>query len=275
MNARILVIEDNPVNMELMTYMLRAFGHEPITARDGPRGLDLARTSRPDLILCDIQIPGLDGYALAQRLKQDDTLRRIPMIAVTAYAMVGDREKVLAAGFDGYVAKPIDPTELANTIASILTQALPDALGHTATSTPSTERHPQGMAVLVLDDQDINLHFQRELLEPLGYRVLAAHEVPEALDMAVREHPSLIISDVGLNGTHGFEFLRLVKADARLRDVPFMFLTTTHWDAAVRDEGLALGADRFLFRPMDPSALLAEIRCCLSGGARRGRPPAH
>lgn len=274
MNARILVIEDNPVNMELMTYMLKAFGHEPIQARDGTQGLDLARTSQPDLILCDIQIPGLDGYALAQRLKQDDALRWIPLIAVTAYAMVGDREKVLAAGFDGYVAKPIDPAELANTIATILAQAPPEALVNGAT-TPSTARHPQGAAVLVLDDQDINLHFQRDLLEPLGYRVLTAHEVSEALEMAVREQPSLIISDVGLTGTHGFEFLRRVKADARLREVPFMFLTTTHWDAAVRDEGLALGADRFLFRPMDTSALLAEIRCCLSGAPGAQSTPAH
>lgn len=274
MNARILVIEDNPVNMELMTYMLKAFGHEPLQARDGTLGLELARTSQPDLILCDIQIPGLDGYALAQRLKQDDALRRIPLIAVTAYAMVGDREKVLAAGFDGYVAKPIDPAELANTIATILAQAPPEALVNGAT-TPSTARHPQGAAVLVLDDQDINLHFQRDLLEPLGYRVLTAHEVSEALEMAVREQPSLIISDVGLTGTHGFEFLRRVKADARLREVPFMFLTTTHWDAAVRDEGLALGADRFLFRPMDTSALLAEIRCCLSSVPGAQSTPAH
>ena len=109
MSARILVIEDNSANLELMVYLLEAFGYEALTALDGERGLDLARSENPDLILCDVHLPKLDGYEVAARLKSDPRLCRIPLVAVTALAMVGDRNRVLAAGFDAYIAKPIVP----------------------------------------------------------------------------------------------------------------------------------------------------------------------
>jgi len=108
--ARILIIEDNAANMELMTYLLKAFGHTVLSARDGAQGIDLARQERPDLIACDIQLPKVNGYEVARQLKATPELAAIPLIAVTALAMVGDREKVLAHGFDGYLTKPIDPT---------------------------------------------------------------------------------------------------------------------------------------------------------------------
>lgn len=105
----VLVIEDNPANLELMVYLLRAFGHTPVAARDGLEGVDKALTARPDVILCDLALPLLDGYGVARRLKNEPALRAIPLIAVTASAMVGDRDKVIAAGFDGYIRKPITP----------------------------------------------------------------------------------------------------------------------------------------------------------------------
>jgi len=109
MPKRILVIEDNPQNLELMTYLLRAFGHVALTAEDGVEGIELARREKLDLIICDVHLPGLDGYEVARHLKKDPMLRLIPLVAVTALAMVGDRDKVLAAGFDGYIDKPISP----------------------------------------------------------------------------------------------------------------------------------------------------------------------
>jgi CheY-like chemotaxis protein len=109
MGNQILVIEDNPANLELMTYLLKAFGHTPIVARDGEEGVAAALRATPDLILCDIALPKLDGYGVARRLKAHPDLRKVPLIAVTASAMVGDREKVIATGFDGYISKPITP----------------------------------------------------------------------------------------------------------------------------------------------------------------------
>lgn len=109
MSARILIIEDNPTNMELMVYLLEAFGHAALLARDGNEGIALAATSLPDLIICDVHLPGMDGYAVVRHLKNQPALQAIPTIAVTALAMVGDRENLLGAGFDGYIGKPIEP----------------------------------------------------------------------------------------------------------------------------------------------------------------------
>jgi CheY-like chemotaxis protein len=109
MHLRILVIEDNPTNLELMLYLLKAFGHTASAARDGEEGVAVAIATQPDLILCDIALPKLDGFGVARRLKADERMRHIPLVAVTASAMVGDRDKVLATGFDGYIAKPIAP----------------------------------------------------------------------------------------------------------------------------------------------------------------------
>jgi len=107
--ARILIIEDNPENMQLMVYLLTAFGHTVLETTAGEIGLTSVHEVAPDLILCDLHMPDMNGYDVAQRLKLDLKLATIPLVAVTAYAMVGDREKVLAAGFNGYIPKPINP----------------------------------------------------------------------------------------------------------------------------------------------------------------------
>lgn len=109
MNKRILLIEDNEQNRYLATFLLERHGFNVVPAVDGLRGIELARTLGPDLILLDIQLPAMDGYAVARALRTIDTLRTTPIIAVTSYAMVGDREKALSAGCTGYLEKPINP----------------------------------------------------------------------------------------------------------------------------------------------------------------------
>src|SRR5207253_4723725 len=108
MCARILVIDDDPINLDLMLYLLKAFGHTPVPAQSAIRGLEIIRSDDADLILCDIQMPEVDGFEFLRTLSAEGG-RKVPVIGVTALAMVGDREKVLAAGFDGYMAKPITP----------------------------------------------------------------------------------------------------------------------------------------------------------------------
>lgn len=106
---RILVVEDNAANLDLMVYLLDAFGYIAIPARDGQEALRVTAREKPDLILCDVHLPKMDGYEVVRRLKSDPDSRSIPTVAVTALAMVGDRDRVLRAGFDGYLSKPIDP----------------------------------------------------------------------------------------------------------------------------------------------------------------------
>ena len=109
MTRTALLIEDNEQNRYLATFLLERNRWHVIAACDGPAAIALAQTLRPDLILLDIQLPGMDGYAVARALRAIVPLRTVPMIAVTSYAMVGDREKSLAAGCDGYIEKPINP----------------------------------------------------------------------------------------------------------------------------------------------------------------------
>jgi CheY-like chemotaxis protein len=109
MSARILLIEDNPQNRYLAKFLLEQRGHKVIEAETGPQGLAMASEAHPDLVLLDIQLPGMDGHAVARALKADPAVKSIPIVAVTSYAMAGDREKCLAAGAEGYIEKPINP----------------------------------------------------------------------------------------------------------------------------------------------------------------------
>lgn len=109
MKKKVLVIEDNEQNLYLVTFILERYGYEVSAARDGEEGIDLAALLKPDLILLDIQLPVMDGYAVAQRLRTNAALDQVPIIAVTSYAMAGDREKALGAGCNGYIEKPINP----------------------------------------------------------------------------------------------------------------------------------------------------------------------
>jgi two-component system, cell cycle response regulator DivK len=105
--AKVLIVEDNPTNMTLAVFLLQSAGHTVLTATDAEAGLTLARNKQPDLILMDIQLPGMDGLEATALLKRDDATRAIPVIALTALAMKGDEERIRAAGCDGYIAKPL------------------------------------------------------------------------------------------------------------------------------------------------------------------------
>lgn len=120
--STVLIVEDNPINMKLAITLLESAGHSVLTALDAEAGLTLARAELPELILMDIQLPGMDGLEATMRLKQDATTRAIPVIALTALAMKGDEERIRAAGCDGYIAKPMRYKEFLATVAAQLEQ---------------------------------------------------------------------------------------------------------------------------------------------------------
>lgn len=120
MKGRILLIEDNEQNAYLADYLLTARGWEVLGASSGYAGLELAGRKAPDLILLDIQLPGMDGYEVAGRLRERAGLENTPIVAVTSYAMPGDRENCLAAGCNGYIEKPIDPETFVDQVESYM-----------------------------------------------------------------------------------------------------------------------------------------------------------
>lgn len=109
MKGRILIIEDNEQNLYLVRFILEECGYDVFAARDGQEGIEQAASLLPDLILLDIQLPIMDGYTVAKKLRENPDLDRTPIVAVTSCAMPGDREKAMAAGCTGYIEKPIDP----------------------------------------------------------------------------------------------------------------------------------------------------------------------
>jgi two-component system cell cycle response regulator DivK len=121
MTKTILIVEDEPRNMKLLHDLLQRFGYEIIEASDGEQGVKIAGEKIPDLILMDIMMPKMDGLEATRIIKADEKTKHIPIIALTSYAMKGDREKTIEAGCDGYIAKPIDIKEVLKAIEHFLT----------------------------------------------------------------------------------------------------------------------------------------------------------
>jgi two-component system cell cycle response regulator len=263
MGARILVVEDNPANLSLMEYLLKAFGHTVLSATNGEDGVAAASLEVPDVILMDLQMPKMNGYDAAARIKLIPALRHIPIVAVTAFAMVGDRDKILARGFDGYIPKPIEPETFVSQVEHFVPKhrTVPRHPPVPASPLiPSAKERPGGnRRILVVDNSPANLQLAVSTFAPLGYEVQVAGSVDDAMKSLREQPPGLILSDVHMPGQNGYEFLHLVKKDPDLRSIPFVFLSSTVWGETERMSGLGRGADGVILRPIDPEVLVAEI----------------
>jgi two-component system cell cycle response regulator len=268
--ARILIIEDNPANIELMSFLLSAYGHAPLSAADGPRGVAAARSERPDLIACDVNLPGMDGFAVLAELKGDPALAGVPILAVTALAMTGDREKVLAAGFDGYISKPIEPESFVAELEAFLTStpapasvpAAPVAAAtppvtamaaNDATATPAAGAR----TLLLVDDDRFMLGVLNDMLIGQPYRVLSACSGEEALQVLSHEPVEVILCDQAMPGMRGTEVL--AEAAARYPKTVRLMLSgqpdLTDIEAAIKS-GVA---DGHYIKPLGARALREQL----------------
>jgi len=251
-----------------MAYLLTAFGHQAIEAHSGAEGIEKARTENPQLVLLDIHMPVMDGYEVARLLRADADCWQIPIVAVTALAMVGDREKILASGFNGYIAKPIDPEAFSIQVNEFLNiERAPAIHRRVHPSAPSQNPAPPGkkLAVVVfVDNMQTNIDLVRNTLEPYGYEVYAALSAHEGFDLALRTKPDLILSDVHMQHHDGYELLRMVQANTSLSSIPFVFMSSSVWSTREQEQALVRGAKRFIARPLDPAELIAEIEQCLA-----------
>ena len=120
MTKKVMIVEDNELNMKLFRDLIEAIGYETVRTRNGLEALDLARTHRPDLILMDIQLPEISGLEVTKWLKEDDDLAAIPVVAVTAFAMKGDEERIREGGCEAYISKPISVVHFLDTIRRLM-----------------------------------------------------------------------------------------------------------------------------------------------------------
>ncbi len=266
MSTTILVIEDNATNLELMVYLLEAYGYQLIACSKGEQGTEIAIRELPDLIICDIQIPGMNGYQVMNQLKNDPRTNHIPIIAVTAYAMVGNRDSFLDSGFDGYISKPIISETFVSQIEEFLpsekrTHLIPTRY-ETKFSEPESAPIENKGTILVVDDSSINQDLVKSTLQPYGYRLLLASNVQEAFSILRKTVPDLIISDIHMPYTTGYEFLREVKNLESLKTIPFLIITSSTNGDQDRSYCLGLGAKAFVTRPIEPRALVKLVSEC-------------
>jgi CheY-like chemotaxis protein len=285
MAARILLVEDNEMNRDMLSRRLARRGYQVATAVDGEAGIALARTEPPALVLMDMSLPGIDGWEATRRLKGDPATRAIPVIALTAHAMGGDRELALAAGCDDFDTKPIDLDRLLGKIEALLhdqvpveatapgrrgiaapAPAEPTGAAETAAATPppATGERRHASLVLVVDDDPAVRDLMGRYLAREGFRVATAAGGEEGLRLARDLQPAAITLDVLMPGMDGWSVLGALKTDAATADIPVVMLTIVD----DRHLGYALGAAEYLTKPIDRERLLAV----LARHRRRDRP---
>lgn len=288
--ARILIIEDNPANIELMSFLLSAYGHTPLNAPDGARGVAAARSELPDLIACDVNLPGMDGFQVLAALKQEPALAAVPVLAVTALAMAGDREKVLAAGFDGYISKPIEPESFVAELEAFLAgtpsaaaaapapQAAAPVAATAAPAAPAPASNPWAAApepaaaapvaagadpalarptLLLVDDDRFMLGVLNDMLTGEPYRVLSAQSGEEALALLVAEPVDVILCDQAMPGMRGTDVL---AEAARRYPKTVRLMLSGQPDLSEIEAAIAAGvADEHYIKPVTASQLRERL----------------
>jgi PAS domain S-box-containing protein len=262
----ILIVDDNPANLKVAKFALQAEGFDVRTATDAEEALMVLKEFLPRLILMDIQLPGMDGLALTRRLKADPKSRGILIVAVTAYAMKGDREKALGAGCDGYLTKPVDPIQLPVLVGELLGRpsVVPRparSAARTMDAAPSTTavREASPGTVLVVEDNHATRKMFRVTLETAGFQVIEAEDGRSALTLAAQRRPDLCVLDLGLPDMSGFDLARALRELFGQAPVPMVCVTgfLARLDEARTLEG---GFAQVLVKPIDPFLLLEVVK---------------
>ena len=264
MRARILVVEDSPDIRVLIRMLLEAAGHEVITASDGREGVETAKRERPDLVLMDLSLPVLSGWEATKALKETPETASIPVVAVTAHAMHGDRERALAAGCDGFIPKPIDEETFETLVGSYLRPTVEESsLAEPAPETPARTGFAEPGRILVVDDHAEVAEIIRQDLESEGHRVVLARTLEQATELARDDDPfDLAIVDVMLGPDSGYDLAaELVSRSGEY--LPVLLVTAGEID---RERGFAAGADDFVAKPIDPTELVARARSLIRVG---------
>lgn len=267
MKPRVLLVEDNIPNRDLARYLLEASGYACEEAHDGETALQMAGMSGPDIVICDLQLPGIDGFDVLRGLRALPHLIGVPVVAVTAYAMVGDRERILAAGFDGYISKPIDPRSFADEIAGYLR---PGKSAHSGRVAPQSS----GKRVLVVDDRLANRELLGTVLGYYGHTVATAADGAAALAEIRKTMPDLVITDLLMPNMDGEELCRTLRADPATAALPIIIHTASYRTRQGRQIADRVGVQWVLPKPSEPADVIFMVSQALGMEVPWGQAPA-
>ena len=290
--AKILLVEDNEQNRDMLARRLQRKGHAVVTAADGERAVAMAGSESPDVILMDLNLPVLDGWSATRRIKESGTTRSIPVIALTAHAMSGDRQKAMNAGCDDYDTKPINFERLMGKIRTLLGPAAEVVAAPAADPAPPTASHsaptpavrndsPAALApavppasqaqvqshkpgrVLVVDDTPANRDMLTRRLARQGFEVEAAADGETALRMIDARPFDVVLLDVMMPGMNGLEVLKALRKTRPPTELPIIMATAKDGSHDVV-EALELGASDYVTKPLDFAVVLARVRTQLA-----------
>jgi CheY-like chemotaxis protein len=242
---KVLVVDDERDNLELITETMAFYGVTTKAARSGAEGLEILETFRPTLILLDLSMPQMDGWQMRTRIKQNPANERIPIVALTAHAMVGDKERALAAGFDGYIAKPIN-------IARLL-----DDLRNTLQEKGSLSM--MNWQALVIEDEADSMELVQGILEYHGIRSMGAGSAEDAFQALESKTPDLFIVDLALPGMDGWGFLKQLKEDSRWSHIPRVAVTAYH-NPFLAEKAIEAGFHAYFAKPIDATSFVRELQ---------------
>ena len=270
---KILLVEDNETNQEMLSYRLKRRGYAVLIAVDGAEALSLASAEKPDLILMDLSLPIMNGWEATTRIKANPDTKDIPIIALTAHAMGGDRQKALAAGCDDYSTKPIDFHRLIDQIKTLLRTSRsqadavntnPQSKSAVASSNLASITTVDAVIkkILLVEDDETNREMLSYRLKRRDYAVCIAVDGAEAVSLASAEKPDLILMDLSLPIMNGWEATIQIKANPDTKDIPVIALTA-HAMSGDRQKALAAGCDDYSTKPIDFPQLIDKIRTLL------------
>ncbi len=270
MSARILVVDDNPLNVKLLAAMLEYEYYVVSTAAGGFEALAKIEAEKPDIILLDVMMPGLDGFETCRRIKADPAMARIPVVMVTALSDVADRVKGLEAGADDFLTKPINDLALMARVRSLLRLKmimdewrLREATYNQFVGSPDEGAIPNitGGHAVVLEDQAADRQLIVSTLAHLALRITFAGTLEEAVTLAQQDDCDLVFASLNLKNEDGLQICPQLRTREATRRLPILLLANNDdGDIARVAKGLDLAANDCLMRPLDPNELLARTR---------------
>ncbi|MDY7033609.1 MAG: response regulator, partial [Thermodesulfobacteriota bacterium] len=271
--SKILIVDDKPLNVKLLAAIIPVEEYQIIKAYDGMEALEKSLSESPDLILLDILMPGMDGYEVTKKLKEDSHTRYIPIVLITSLDEEEDKVKGLEAGADEFLNKPVNPHELLARVRSLILlkqyrEELSKRVQTQQTFALSTNHHETTQAdkdlpvILVVEDNKSDAMLIKHSLHGQPYRIKLVRDGDEAISYIRKERVDLLLLDILLPHTDGFEVCRCVKDGENTKTIQIVLITCLS-DLEIKIKGINLGADDFLVKPINQEEIKARVKALL------------